>query len=127
MTSKPIRSIHGDIPNDDWKILSPQENLDITETTKISNYIHDHPAKPEIITSNASWVDQRESTRTEISIYLVKFLGCSLVASFIMAALSAFYPNIDKTVIKDLIPQIITPQVALLGVALGFYFGSKEQ
>lgn len=70
---------------------------------------------------------QREATRTNLAMWLVKVFGCSLAASFLLVGITAFSPTGDKTFIKDFIPQIITPQLTLLGVAIGFYFGTKEK
>jgi hypothetical protein len=46
----------------------------------------------------------------------------SLSATFVLVGLSSLVPQSDKGLLKDLIPLVVTPQVALLGVALGFYF-----
>jgi hypothetical protein len=67
-----------------------------------------------------------ELTRATLAMMLVKFLGGSLIATFLLMGAAAFNPNADKAFIKDLIPQAITPQVTLLGVALGYYFGAKD-
>ncbi len=42
-----------------------------------------------------------------------------------MIGLASIYPESDQQFIREMIPIIITPQVTLLGVALGFYF--KDQ
>jgi hypothetical protein len=59
-------------------------------------------------------------------LWLVKLLGCSLLGTFILTGVATFNSKADKELIKDLVPQLITTQVTLLGVAFGFYFSNKE-
>jgi hypothetical protein len=93
-----------------------------------SDYITNVPVSQKTSEELAVWAGkQRETTRTNLAMWLVKVFGCSLAASFILVGVTAFSPEGDKTFIKDFIPQIITPQLTLLGVAIGFYFGTKEK
>jgi hypothetical protein len=69
---------------------------------------------------------QRESTRSQISLWLLIVFSCSVFASYVMVAMAAFLPNIDRSIITDSLPLLLTPQITLLGVALGFYFGEKK-
>lgn len=117
--------------NDSLSVPSPQEEqeelLEVSGTLRISDYVHIEPAKPETINDLTAWTkQQRESTRSRLSILLLKFFGASLAGTFLLVSIAVFQPDVDKTAIKDLVPLIITPQVTLLGVALGFYFGAKD-
>jgi hypothetical protein len=69
---------------------------------------------------------QRESTRSQISLWLLIVFSCSVFASYVMVGMAAFLPNIDRRIITDSLPLLLTPQITLLGVALGFYFGEKK-
>jgi hypothetical protein len=69
---------------------------------------------------------QRESTRTQISVWLLISFSGSIAASYIMVCVAAFLPGIDKTIITDSLPLLLTPQVTLLGVSLGFYFAKEK-
>jgi hypothetical protein len=69
---------------------------------------------------------QRESTRSQISVVLLGAFSLSLFASYVMVGMAAFMPNIDRSIITDSLPLLLTPQITLLGVALGFYFGEKK-
>lgn len=93
-----------------------------------SEYIGSVAPQKETVQNIQNWAAQhRETTRTKLAMMLVKLLGCSLFATFVLMSVAAFSPNADKAFIKDLVPQAITPQVALLGVALGYYFGAAEK
>jgi hypothetical protein len=81
------------------------------------------PSKKECQNVEASVVLQnREQTRSKIANRLLTMLASSLLASFVLVGLSSLIPNSDKGFLKDLIPLVVTPQVGLLGVAIGFYF-----
>lgn len=69
---------------------------------------------------------QRESTRSRISLSLLIVFSLSVLASYVMVGMAAFLPNIDRSIITDSLPLLLTPQITLLGVALGFYFGEKQ-
>jgi len=70
---------------------------------------------------------QKETTRAKLAMELTKFLGCSLLATFLLMGAAAFNTNADKAFLKDIFPLVITPQVTLLGVTLGYYFGAKDE
>ncbi|MCC5609785.1 hypothetical protein LC612_24155 [Nostoc sp. CHAB 5834] len=74
----------------------------------------------------AKSAQQRENTRSKLAMFLAKVFGFSLGATFLLIGITAFNPNTDKALVKDLISQTITPQVTLLSFALGFYFGSNK-
>jgi hypothetical protein len=116
-------------------LLSPGEqhqlNSDLLRNNldgefSISDYVHDKPVSYETRGEVKRWIEQDEAaTRSKIVVYQAKFLGCSLAAACFLFGLAAFYPKADKAMIKDLLPLIIHPQVTLLGVSLGYYFGAK--
>ncbi|PZV10674.1 MAG: hypothetical protein DCF22_16045, partial [Leptolyngbya sp.] len=70
---------------------------------------------------------QQEQTRTCLASRLSTMFGFSLLITILLVGVAAFSPKADKAFIKDVIPLVITPQVTLLGVALTFYFTSKEK
>lgn len=111
----------------------PVANLD--GQLNLSDYITSVPISQKMAEEIASEAtkqiaksaEQRETTRGKLAMLLAKVFGCSLGASFLLIGLTIFNPNADKTAIKDLISQTITPQVTLLSFALGFYFGSNKE
>lgn len=92
-----------------------------------SQYVGDKEPDKKTIKDIQDWaVQQRETTRAKLAMRLATCLGGSLTATYLLMGIAAFNPNADKAFLKDLLPQVITPQVTLLGVALGYYFGVKE-
>jgi hypothetical protein len=111
-------------------VLETEEDIHLTldGELNISDYVQEVKPTQDTIQDVCHWTNkQRETTRTRLAMWLVKGFGCSLGLTFMLMGVAAFNPNADKALIKDLIPQIITPQVTLLGVALGFYFATKEE
>jgi hypothetical protein len=107
--------------------VQSKSDLDLNGDLNISDYLRDVAPTKKVVQDISTWTDrQRETTRTKLVIWLVKILGCSMFSAFALIGAAAFSPQADKELIKDLIPQIITTQVTLLGVAFGFYFSSKE-
>ena len=92
----------------------------------IQNYIDEKNPTPETIKyiSKLAKIEQ-EKTRKNIAEKLLVFFGASLGITYLMIGLASIYPESDQQFIREMIPIIITPQVTLLGVALGFYF--KDQ
>jgi hypothetical protein len=111
--------------------LSSEAEGDFPVDEKFSNRGHIYDARPtdETIREIAKWVatQQRENTRTRLAMPLVKGFVYSIGLTFTLIGLVVLTPNADKNTVKELIPLIITPQVTLLGVTLGFYFGAKEE
>lgn len=108
--------------------LQAESGVKVGEELNLSDYLKDVPVSQKTNEELATWASkQRETTRTNLAMWLTKAFGCSLIATFLLMGLAAFNPRVDKALIKDLIPQVITPQVTLLGIALGFYFGAKEK
>jgi hypothetical protein len=107
--------------------VQSKSDLYLNGDLKIPDYLHDVPPTKKIVQDISVWTEkQRETTRTKLVIWLVKILGCSMLGTFVLTGVAAFSPQADKELIKDLVPQLITTQVTLLGVAFGFYFSSKE-
>jgi hypothetical protein len=68
---------------------------------------------------------KRELARLKLVDTLAKYLGISLLATFLLMGLAAFNPSADKVFVKDLIPIVLGPQITLLSVIVGYYFGAK--
>lgn len=107
--------------------VQSKADLDLNGDLNISDYLRDVAPTKKVVQDISTWTEkQRETTRTKLVIWLVKILGCSMFGAFSLIGAAAFSPQADKELIKDLVPQIITTQITLLGVAFGFYFSSKE-
>jgi len=66
-----------------------------------------------------------EPNRDKVRGYLAGGLVILLVAVIVAAWLTFIYTNETEADIKDLLGVILPPVVALVGSALGFYFGGK--
>ena len=64
----------------------------------------------------------RERARSRLAMSLLIILGIEVTAAFV-ALFCGFFPS-D---IKDILTVILSPTVALVGSALGFYFGTDNQ
>ena len=94
----------------------------------ISDYVGDVPASSQTIKDIENWSrTRREVTRTNLAMWLVKLFSVTLVGTGIVSAMAVFTPSADKALLKEVFPLLITPQATLLGVALTFYFTSKEE
>lgn len=92
----------------------------------ISNYITSVPPSKEVCQDVEDWVKKnRDRTRTKIANRLLTMFATSLVTTFVLVGASSLIPNSDRGLLKDLIPLVITPQVGLLGVTIGFYFDKE--
>ncbi len=100
------------------------KNLQISDVDGyIQNYISDKDLSPENKKHINKWAKvEQEKTRKNIADKLLVFFGCSLGITYLLVVLASIYPKSDQPFIREMIPIIITPQVTLLGVALGFYF-----
>ena len=108
--------------------VEERADLKIDGELNLSDYVQDIAPTPKTVREVSEWtVKHRETARTKLAMWLLTLFGGTLTASFILMGAAAFNPGADKGLIKDLIPQVITPQVTLLGVALGFYFTSKNE
>ncbi len=96
----------------------------------LDKYHFDTQPPVETIQEVQKWAVQqtgKEQTRTKLAMGLVKGFCGSLVGTFILMSVAAFIPSADKPFIKDIVPLLITPQATLLGTALGYYFGAKDE
>jgi hypothetical protein len=108
--------------------VEEKANLHLDGELNLSDYVGDIPLTPKTTREIGEWtIKQRETARTKLATRLLTLFGGTLLASFLLMGAAAFNPNADKALIKDLIPQVITPQVTLLGIALGFYFTSNKE
>lgn len=106
-------------PNDNDTI----EQIVLIGKLDISNYITSVSPSKEVCQNVEDWVSKnRDRTRTKIADCLLTMFATSLVTTFVLVGVSSLMPNSDKGLLKDLLPLIITPQVSLLGVTIGFYF-----
>ena len=106
-------------PNDNDTL----EQIALIGQLDISNYITSVSPSKEVCQNVEDWVSKnRDRTRTKIANCLLTMFGTSLVTTFALVGVSSLMPNSDKGLLKDLLPLIITPQVSLLGVTIGFYF-----
>jgi hypothetical protein len=107
--------------------IESEANISLSGDLNIVDYLQDAPPTKKVVQDISVWAEkQRETTRTKLVLWLVKLLGCSLLGTFILTGVATFNSKADKELIKDLVPQLITTQVTLLGVAFGFYFSNKE-
>jgi len=121
-------TVSGKTQHDVLTEVKAKPDLILEGELSVSDYVLDAPLSQITTEEVADWSNkQREDTRTNLAMWLVKLFGFSLVGTVLMIGAAAFVPTADKSFIKDSIPLVITPQVTLLGVALTFYFTSKEE
>ncbi|MBD2124566.1 hypothetical protein [Trichocoleus sp. FACHB-262] len=107
---------------------SPTPPLEIGEHLQLSDYVQDVPLSPRTTQDIKDHLEQqREVTRTNLSMWLLRLFSCSLLATFIMMALVIFNPKANQSALKDLLLLVIPPQTTLLGAAFGYYFGAKDK
>ena len=132
MKSNPELNPQENESQDNVLYLERQENLE-TKNQEIpdvdsytQNHISDKEPSPETRKNIYKWAKvEQEKTRKNIAEKLLVFFGASLGMTYLLIGLASISPQSDKQFIREMIPIIITPQVTLLGVALGFYF--KDQ
>lgn len=98
----------------------PQEDetiyLDISSDLDISDYI-----KEKIYTSSY----QKQKTRRDLTLLLFKFLGFSVVGTFLLAFVAVFYPGMDKSFILEITDRLLDFQGPLIAGVIAFYFATK--
>jgi Ser-tRNA(Ala) deacylase AlaX len=91
----------------------------------INNYIISVPPKKEVREDVKAWVDkerEREQTRSKTTNHLLTVFTASVFGVFVLVGSNSLIPNSGKELAKDLIPVILSSQITLLGVIVGFYF-----
>jgi len=74
----------------------------------------------------------REETRSAIAKRLIALLGITVASTIILSGVVILTPSNDSdrdskfTFSKDVFSILLSTQTGLIGAALGFYFGSKE-
>jgi len=107
--------------------IKSESDVSLRGDLNIADYLRDVPPTKKVVQDISVWTEeQRETTRTKLVLWLVKLLGYSLLGIFVLTGVATFNPKADKELIKGLVPQLITTQVTLLGVAFGYYFSNKE-
>jgi hypothetical protein len=105
----------------------PGQVLEVGGELNISDYVRAVPLSSKASDDLAVYlVKQHETTRTRLAMWIVKMFGSSLLATFLLVGVATFNPTVDKTLIKDMVPLVITSQSTLMATALGFYFGTKK-
>jgi len=117
------------------KVTNPEnENLNniglsldnIDKSCSVNKYINRVEIEPPI-KEKYQTAKEREITRKTLAIWLVRIFGVSVIGNIVLAAALAFYPKANTSLLEKVLPIIISPQVTLLGVALGFYYGQKDE
>lgn len=108
--------------------VEEKPNLHLDGELNLSDYVQDISPSSKTIREVNEWtVKHRETARTKLAMRLLTLFSATLTGSFVLMGIAAFNPNADKALIKDFIPQVITSQGTLLGVAVGFYFTAKKE
>jgi len=92
---------------------------------------------PKINPEKLTIAERQEVTRAGLANFLVMLLSGTIISSFVLVIVLLIISisvdekktsSFDKTsaLVKDLITLIFTTQIGLVGTALGFYFGSKD-
>jgi len=104
------------------------EELNISGDLDLSDYVQSLPVSRKTAEDIQQWsIKRRENTRTKLAMRLGNLFGGTLLFTVVLIGVVALNPKADKELIKFLIPQVITPQVTLLSIALTFYFTSKDE
>ena len=120
---------------------SIDENPSILDVISSTKNIDEIPSiddlSPSTENTNNTIEEQQEQTRSQLANFLVKIFAGTIIGSFVLFSTLVLFSinidekkagNLDKTsiLVKDLITLIITSQTGLIGYALGFYFGSRN-
>lgn len=108
--------------------LLNKADLSLGGDLNISDYVQDLELNKKTAREVCHWSSQhRETTRTKLVLWLVRTFSLSVTITFVLLGVAAFNPKADRSAIKDLVSLGLTPQLTLLGVALGFYFRNQEE
>jgi hypothetical protein len=109
-------------------LINFDSDISLNGNLNLDDYVQDVTPTAKVAYDISIWTEkQREVTRTKLVTSLVTLLGCSLLGTFLLIGIATFKPNANQSLVKDLAPQLITAQVTLIGVALGFYFNTKQR
>jgi hypothetical protein len=113
------------------KHLQEERSLNLDGELDMTDYVQAIPPSQQTVEelaerSKAQFDQMQEETRSSLALRLVTIFGSTLVVTYLFVGITAVTPSTDKELIKDITSQVIPPQVALLGAALGYYFGSKK-
>ena len=114
------------------EVSSPTDNIHIIDTNRdinLDDYVTsvpvDEQTKKDIV---QTFQEQREKTRSNLAMTLVKMFGATMAVSYLtIVLLIVFCPESKAKAVQDLIPLLLTPQISLVGVAVGFYFGENRE
>ena len=111
-----------------YSLIQPEQRhtlkqLVLDGNLNIGDYIFDaHPGK-EVRQDLGAWTrKEREQTRSKTTNRLLTVFTASVFGVFVLVGSSSLIPNSGRELAKDLIPIIISSQITLLGVIVGFYF-----
>jgi hypothetical protein len=108
--------------------VDSDSGISLDGSLNLDDYIQDVTPTAKVAYDISIWAEkQREVTRTKLVTSLVTLLQCSLLGTFFLIGVTTFRPNANQSLVKDLAPQLITAQVTLVSVALGFYFNTKQR
>ena len=116
-------------------VISSTKNID--ESPSISYLFPIVDAVPIAVNTGQTLEEKQEQTRSQLAGFLVKIFVGTIIGSFVLFSTLVLLTmnidekeagNLDKTsiLVKDLITLIITSQTGLIGSALCFYFGSRN-
>ena len=116
-------------------VISSTKNID--ESPSISDLFPIVDAVPIAVNTGQTLEEKQEQTRSQLAGFLVKIFAGTIIGSFVLFSTLVLLTmnidekkagNLDKTsiLVKDLITLIVTSQTGLIGSALGFYFGSRN-
>lgn len=118
--------------NEDQKPEEFSEGLDENSENSIVFYER-NPTLEEEEDLRSSLLKSRERTRSTVTLRLIWLLGITFAATIILSGLVIFVPATDEgeredrfNFSKDIFSILLSTQTGLIGAALGFYFGSKE-
>lgn len=134
-------SLSTELPSFKDKDQNVDEISSISDVTPSTNNLDESPSivdvTPTTKNTNKTVEEQQEQTRSQLARFLINIFALTIGGSFALfislVILSVNIDekkaeNLDKTsiLVKDLITLIITSQTGLIGSALGFYFGSRN-
>ncbi len=115
--------------NEDYSLQDESIPIEPKSTKKFERKINEDDIEDLSLDLNK----EIEKTRSKLANRLLYLLIGTYIACFVTLGLAVFIPvkdNEDKseryTYTKDIVTLLITTQTGLVGTALGFYFGSRN-